>query len=453
VLALLCALAGGAGWARQPAAAAEMPAPPDAAAEKAAPAVVPVAPDPPPLRPVPWQDLPGWREDAVVDALPALLESCRTLAAMPAARALGGAGEAARLGGTAGAWRDACAEAAAVWAGLPRLPPQAARAAGRRQRARARQVAEARNQRVRAFLERRFEPHAASATGLLTGYYEPILRGALEPDETYRVPLYARPPELAEVIVTPLSTGGGAPRRGYGQWREGRFELMPTRAEIEDGALAGRSLELVHVDDAVDAFFLHVQGSGRVVLPDGRLIRVGYAGQNGRPYRSIGRVLIERGEIAREAVSMQSIRDWLSAPGWEGWERAGLLMRENPSFIFFRRVEGLRPDQGPIGALGVPLTPMRSIAVDPAFVPLGAPVFMATRPADAQAGATPPVRRLVAAQDTGGAIRGNARGDLFFGWGREAGERAGRMRKPVAMFVLLPRREPVELVEQPAPRR
>jgi membrane-bound lytic murein transglycosylase A len=152
-------------------------------------------------------------------------------------------------------------------------------------------------------------------------------------------------------------------------------------------------------------------------------------------------------------MSMQSIRDWLNAPGWDGWERAGLLMRENPSFIFFRRVEGLRPDQGPIGALGVPLTPMRSIAVDPAFVPLGAPVFIATQAPQGAAAAAAPVRRLVVAQDTGGAIRGNARGDLFFGWGREAGERAGRMREPVAMFVLLPRRDPVELVEQPAARR
>ncbi len=431
---------------------------PAGAAEAADPAAAGLA-APPGLRPVTWQELPGWSADAVAEAMPALLESCRVLTARPAERdLLGEAGEAGRLGASLAAWREACAEAARVRSALPHPPPAAA-GHGRRLRMRARLVAQARDHRVRSFLERRFQPYAAAATGgLLTAYYEPILRGALAPDESFRVPLYARPPELVEATVTPVSSAGGPIRRASGQWRDGRLEPLPTRAAIEDGALAGRGLELVYVDDPVDAFFLHIQGSGRVVLPDGTLLRIGYAGQNGQPYRAIGRTLIERGAIPRERISMQSIRAWLNSPGWEGWERAARLMRENPSFIFFRKVEGLRPDQGPIGALGVPLTPMRSIAVDPAFVPLGAPVFIATAQdasaaaGGAAAGSSPPLRRLVVAQDTGGAIRGPARGDLFVGWGQEAGDRAGRIREPVEMFVLLPRRV-VEMAEQLPPPR
>src|SRR5690606_4955527 len=151
---------------------------------------------------------------------------------------------------------------------------------GRRARMRAQQIAEAREQRARSFFERRFQPFAVTTTGLLTGYYEPVLRGSREPDETYWVPLYARPPELVEATITPLAQGapgGMAARRAFGAWRNGRLEPLPTRAQIEDGALAGRGLELVYVDDAADAFFLHIQGSGRVVLPDGTLLRLGYA--------------------------------------------------------------------------------------------------------------------------------------------------------------------------------
>ncbi|WP_229677919.1 murein transglycosylase A [Caldovatus sediminis] len=414
---------------------------------------------PAPLRPAAWRALPGWAEDRPSEALPALLESCRALAAMPAGRELGGAGEAARRGGSPAAWRDACAGAAALDAALARLTEPRLAADGRRARMRARLVAEAREYRARRFFERRFQPFAVAEPGLLTGYYEPVLRGAREPDETYHVPLYARPPELAEATIAPLAQGGVAgglaARRAFGRWRDGRLEPLPTRAQIEDGALAGRGLELVYVDDPVEAFFLHIQGSGRVVLRDGTLLRVGYAGQNGRPYHAIGRTLIERGEIPRERMSMQAIRDWLNASDWEGWERGMRLMRENPSFVFFRLVEGLRPDQGPIGALGVPLTPMRSIAVDPAFVPLGAPVFVATRAREGEGErAAPPLRRLVVAQDTGGAIRGPARGDLFVGWGPEAGDRAGRMREPVEMFVLLPRQGATEMAEyhEPPPR-
>jgi membrane-bound lytic murein transglycosylase A len=185
------------------------------------------------------------------------------------------------------------------------------------------------------------------------------------------------------------------------------------------------------VDEGVDAFFLEIQGSGRVRLPDGRLLRVGYAAANGHPYWPIGRFLLERGILTRETISMQAIRAWLlDAPGAE----AQALMARNPSYVFFRRVE-LADDEGPIGALGVPLVPMRALAVDRAFVPLGLPVWVSGRDPLTDA----PLRRLTVAKDTGGAIRGPARADLFTGWGAEAAERAGRMRDPARLWVLMPR--------------
>ena len=232
--------------------------------------------------------------------------------------------------------------------------------------------------------------------GRLTGYYEPELRGAPAPTPALPTPLHARPP-------TPISA---------------------SRAQIQDGALAGRGLELAWVDP-VDAFFLHIQGSGRVVMPDGRVLRLGYAGANGHPYVPIGRILIQRGAIAREAMSMQAIRAWLAAARPE---EARALLRANPSYIFFQEL-ALAPDQGPIGTLGVPLTPRHSIAVDRAHVPLGAPVFVLGETG---------LPRLMVAQDTGGAIRGRARGDAFWGWGDAAGEAAGPQNQPIRMFVLLP---------------
>ncbi|MDN3566085.1 MltA domain-containing protein [Paeniroseomonas aquatica] len=260
----------------------------------------------------------------------------------------------------------------------------------------------------RAFFEHWFRP-VPLGTGLLTGYYEPELRGAQAPGGAYQVPLHALPPA-------------------------GPLRLLD-RAAIEAGGLAGQGLELVFVDDAVDAFFLQIQGSGRIRLADGQVLRLGYAGRNEHPYRAIGRSLIARGAIAREAMSMQAIRAWLAAaPPAE----AAALLRENPAYIFFRPILDLPAEAGPIGTLGVPLTPGRSLAVDPAFIPLGVPVFLATRdPVDGT-----PVRRLVVAQDTGGAIRGPARGDLFWGWGEAAAARAGLMREEAGMVVLLPRDTP-----------
>ena len=352
-----------------------------------------------PFREVGFGDLPGWPGEDVARALEPFLGTCRGLPPWGAERPLGGAGALARLGGRPGAYAGVCAEAEglAERLGASATLPRVAEDGG---------AADA----VRVFFERNFRVFAAG-TGLMTGYYEPELRGAEYPVGPFQVPLHAMPPAL------PL----GPP--------------LPDRAAIEAGALAGLGLELAWVDDPVDAFFLHIQGAGRVRLHDGRVLRVGYAGKNGHPYRAVGRVLIDSGAVSREGMSMQAIRGWLAAaaPG-----DAAALLRHNPSYVFFRVLDGSGPGEGPPGALGVPLTPGRSLAVDPAFIPYGAPVFALTR--DPVDGA--PIRRLLHAQDTGGAIRGPARGDLFWGWGEAAALRAGLMREDAEVFVLVPREGP-----------
>lgn len=355
------------------------------------------APDVP--RDVAFADLPGWTADRHAAALPALRASCDAMARLPPEGELGGAA-ATRV--TAGALAPACAE-------LATLPPGDAA--------------------TRAFLERRFRP-LALGEGMLTGYFEPELRGSLRRTDRFATPLHARPPELVEADLgsfLPELRG----RRVAGAARDGRLHPFADRAAIAGGALAGRGLELAWVDDPADAFFLHIQGSGRVVLAEGGVLRLGYAGWNGQPYVAVGRALVEQGALPREAVSMQAIRAWMAQAGPE---RAAALMARNPSYIFFRRLD-LPAEAGPIGTQGVPLTPMRSIAVDRALVPLGLPVWVAGRDPLTDL----PLRRLTVAQDTGGAIRGPARADLFTGWGAEAAERAGLMRDPAALFLLLPR--------------
>ena len=201
-----------------------------------------------------------------------------------------------------------------------------------------------------------------------------------------------------------------------------------TRREIVAGALDGRAPVAVWVDDPVDLFFMHVQGSGTIALADGGRLRLGYAGGNGRPYVAIGRVLVERGAMALPEVSMQSIRGWLAAHPAE----AAAVMDANPSYVFFREIEG----EGPLGTEGVALTPGRSLAVDRRFVPLGVPLWLeASDPLDASR----PLRRLMVAQDTGGAINGAVRADFYWGFGDEAGAQAGRMKQQGRMWVLLPK--------------
>jgi membrane-bound lytic murein transglycosylase A len=261
-----------------------------------------------------------------------------------------------------------------------------------------------------------------AGTGQLTGYFEPILRGAIMPGAPFSIPLYARPPELVETVLT-------RGRRAWAAVRDGRMEAMPNRAAIDAGALAGRGLELAWVTDPLEAFILQIQGSGRVELPNGAVMRLGYAGQNGHPFRSVERIMAARGALGSSGP--RSLRALIATAG-------PAVLGENPSYVFLRRVEGLRDDQGPIGALGVPLTPERSVAVDPTQVPLGAPVFIApAEGAPPRAAPLPP--RLAVAQDTGGLIRGPGRGDLFMGWGSEAEALALAISHPIMMFVLLPR--------------
>ena len=205
-----------------------------------------------------------------------------------------------------------------------------------------------------------------------------------------------------------------------------------TRAEIDGGALAGRGLELLYLDDPVELFYMQVQGSGRVRLPDGSAIRLTYAGKNGHPYTSIGKLLVERGEIAKGDMNMEAVKAWLHADPARG--RA--LMEENRSYVFFREL-GRRGQRGPLGAEGVPLTPGRSLAVDAAYHKLGLPVFVAAPDLADEAGR--PFQRLMIAQDVGSAIRGPERGDIFFGTGEAAGAIAGGAAHPARFFILLPK--------------
>lgn len=258
----------------------------------------------------------------------------------------------------------------------------------------------------RAFFELFFRPVLIrdDRPGLFTGYFEPELDGALRPDARYRFPVYAMPSEA----------------RGGGTW-------LSRREILSSGVLQGRGLEIAWVDDPVELFFLQIQGSGRIRLPDGRHIRVGYAGHNGHNYRSVGVEMVRRGIYKPHQVSAEVIKNWVRRNGRAGEE----LLYHNPSYVFFRKVTKVSPEDGPIGAMNRSVTTMRSIAVDPDWVALGAPVWIEKDGAD-------PLRRLMIAQDTGSAIKGPQRADVFFGTGDQAGRKAGRLKDPGRMITLVP---------------
>jgi peptidoglycan lytic transglycosylase A len=267
---------------------------------------------------------------------------------------------------------------------------------------------------------------------LFTGYYEPVLNGSRRRSARYPVPLHVAPPELRRVDLgrfNPDLAGYAI----YGRVADGEFVPYYSRAEIEDGALAGRRLELLWVDDPIAKFFLQIQGSGQVRLDDGEVVRVGYASQNGQPYRAIGRDLVESGALRQDEVSLQSIRAWLEAHP----QAAAAMMARNPSYIFFREHPELAASDGPLGSEGVPLTAGRSLAVDRRYLPLGAPLWLETTAPwpDGEA----PLRRLMVAQDTGGAIKGVVRGDVYWGAGASAEAVAGRMKSQGRYAILLPR--------------
>ena len=365
------------------------------------PAVTPPPPKAKTLEAVNWAEVQGWTDDDPRAAWETFLRSCTRLRAQSA-------------------WRDSCALAQQLPAGAS----------------------------VRNFFETQFLPYRVAnadggVQGLVTGYYEPLLRGSRRKEGPFRYPLYAAPEDLLIVDLAEIN-----PELKHLRLR-GRLDgrrVVPyyPRAEIERGlpALAGK--ELLWVDDPVDLFFLQIQGSGRVRLPSGELVRVGYADQNGQPYKSIGRYLVEQGELKLEQASMQGIKAW----GAANPAKLDALLNQNPSYVFFRELpkaergsaaDGPATTGGPVGALGVALTPERSIAVDPQHIPLGAPVFLATT----WPNTTQPLERLVVAQDTGGAIRGAVRADYFWGFGEAAAAQAGRMRQSARMWVLLPRDYPL----------
>jgi len=352
------------------------------------------------LRAVSFGEIPGWPDDAVTEAWPAFLAGCAALVASTA---------------TAPIWREPCTAATAI---------DAQDSAS-----------------VRAFFERHFTAYRAlapdgSETGVVTGYYEPLLNGSRTRNERDRYPLYAPPDDLLTIDLSDLYPEL-KDKRVRGRLEGKRVVPYWPRADIETGKAAIAGKELVFVDDPVEAFFLQIQGSGRVQLAEGGIMRVGYADQNGHPFRSIARVLIERGALSPNGASMQAIKQWARAHP----EELPALLDENPSYVFFREIvpDPAAPVDGPIGTLGVPLAAARAIAVDPRSIPLGAPVFLSTtRPLSSQ-----PLTRLVLAQDTGGAIRGPLRVDFFWGFGEQAAREAGRMKQEGRLWVLWPKEAPL----------
>jgi membrane-bound lytic murein transglycosylase A len=351
---------------------------------------------------VDFTELPGWSDDQLAEALPALRLSCAALVAQPADLPVGPNA----LAGTVADWKPLCAE----------LPG-----------------ADADSSVLRQFFEASFLPLAVAGPdgpdGLFTGYYEPELVGSRRHSGKFATPLYRRPGDLVTVDLGDFR----ADLKGEalaGRVIDGRLKPYFTRAEIDAGALTGRGLELLWLADPIDAFFLSVQGSGRVRLAEGGTTRIGFAGSNGHPFTAIGRRLVERGQLARDNVSMQAVRGWLRSHPSE----AGALMAENARYIFFREAGG----DGPTGTQGGRLTPGRSLAVDAALLPLGVPLWLDTTWPAGTPTAGQPLQRLVVAQDTGGAIKGAVRGDVFWGTGEAALAIAGPMKQRGRYFLLLP---------------
>jgi membrane-bound lytic murein transglycosylase A len=285
------------------------------------------------------------------------------------------------------------------------------------------------------FFEHFFTPHEVvhqSASGFVTGYYEPIVEGSRDRTARFNVPLYRRPPDLENIVPDAERARPDVP---YTHMRRGPAGLEPyaTRAEIEAGALAGKGLELMWLADPVDAFFAQVQGSLRVRLPDGTLVALTYDGKNGHPYSSVGKLVIDRGEIGSEDMTLDRLGAWLRADP----ERGRKAMQHNASFVFFREADGVLAGYAQ-GALGTALVPGRSLAVDTAFHSLGTPIYI-DAPHLRHWGKHAPFRRLMVAHDVGSAIRGPERGDIYFGSGAEAGQRAGMTKHRAKFYVLLPR--------------
>ena len=354
--------------------------------------------------PVAWGDIAGWNEDDHLQAFNAFRTSCRPI----------------------GALRKPPADPKALGISL-RDPCRAAKAADISDGAKA-----------RAFFEENFFPLRISrlgeGEGFVTGYYEPVIDGSRTQTDVYTVPVYRRPSNLFVRGVKPGAVG--LPNKGQVFRKIGRRKLVPyyDRAEIEDGAIAGRGLEICWLKSQTDLLFTQIQGSARVRLEDGSTVRINYDAHNGYPYTPVGRILIDRNIIPKEQMSMQRIREWMD----QNPDGAKELRRQNKSYVFFREVELSDKDEA-VGAQGVPLTPGRSIAVDKALHVYGTPFFIEGElPIESEQSKTP-FRRLMVAQDTGSAIVGPARADIYFGAGADAGKVSGRLRHNMRFVILIPK--------------
>jgi membrane-bound lytic murein transglycosylase A len=375
-------------------------------------------------RPATFADLPGWENDDHLAAFETFSRSCARVIARAADR------------------EDRGAKG-------PQVPPAALAAVCTKARQVAGSIASGAD--ARAFFEAHFTPNAVTKKGqtsLLTGYYEPVLQGSRTPDGQYQTPIYKRPPDLVNVVD---DTRRGALKVGaLTHVRKTETGTAPyyTRAEIEGGALKGKGLELLYLADSVDVFFMQIQGSGRIRLTDGTTVRVHYDGKNGHPYSSIGRYLADNAILDADRISMAALATWLRADP----ERAKKVMWQNSSYVFFREI---KDDVGsPLGAMRVPLTPGRSLAIDPSYHALGTPIYLSVpgmRPGGPKA---PPFNRLMVGQDVGSAIRGAERGDIYFGSGDEAARLAGSTRYPGHFFVLVPKGPPgATAAAAPAPQK
>lgn len=329
------------------------------------------------MAPISYNEIAGWAEDKHGEALAAFRRSCPKLTTGPDTKIATDGGEKTI---TSAEWKRICDSASAVKANDPRA--------------------------ARMFFEDNFRPLVVQVPGKFTGYFEPELRGSKVPSRLFTVPVYRKPTDLGD-------------------------KPYYTRAEIEQGALKGKGLEIAYVQDPVGLFEIQVQGSGRIQLAEGGTMTLGFDGSNNRPYTAIGAVLVEMGVMKKEDATWPAIRDWLK----RNPQQARDVMRKNERYIFFKDTRS----QAPIGAEGVPLTTQRSMAIDSTVTPYGTPIWIDTkRPVYRKPGATEPYRRLMIAQDTGAAIKGPARGDVFYGNGVQAAEWAGRMNSDGRAIVLVP---------------
>lgn len=389
------------------------------------------------LEPVAFTDLPGWADGSQAGVVAALVRSCAAIG-----RVMDAKGEAVDIGAgdipmQAGDWKAVCAAVPGSGRSDPSAPENGSPSAtGEMQGAGGLSakvdLTKADDAAVRAFLEANFDAFAASAAiggseGLFTGYFEAELHGSLTRQGKYETPLYGLPDDLVQVNLG-LFSDDLKGKSVVGRVDDGKLVPYPERDVLQGGWLNTHARELVYVDDPVDAFLLQVQGSGRVVLDDGSVMRVGFAAHNGRPYKSIGRWLIDEGELEPHEASWDGIRNWLEKHP----DRAARLFAVNPRYVFFRKLDG----DGPIGAQGVALTPKRSMAVDTAYIPLGSLLWLDTTMPGSDGA---PLRTLLVAQDKGGAIKGPVRGDFFWGYGDEALAEAGRMKSRGRYYVILPK--------------